>query len=179
MKPDTLAHHPYLSVIRLLTPIYRWSGYAAGFCIAAIFAVTMVQIVGRLVGYNPLGLSNYAGYLMAASVFCGLAYAFDASSHIRIELFLSLSGRFRSRIERIGFMVSAGIAGWMSYYAWSMVYWSVLLGDISEGMDSTPLWIPQMTMAFGISLLFIAVCDRTLRLFLLGDHGLETAPDAL
>jgi TRAP-type C4-dicarboxylate transport system permease small subunit len=178
-RSDGCETHPYSKVIRLLTPLYRWSGYASGFCIAAVFVVTMVQITGRLVGYNPLGLTNYASYLMASSVFCGLAYAFDTSSHIRIELFLSMSGRFRPGIERAGFLISAAIAAWMTYYAWAMVYWSVVLGDISEGMDATPLWIPQLTMAVGISLFLVAICDRTIRLFLFGDHGLDAAPDAL
>lgn len=171
--------HPYVSVIHFLTPLYRWSGYASGFCIAAVFAVTMVQIVGRLVGYNPPGFTNYASYLMASSVFFGLSYAFDASSHIRIELFLSMSGRFRGAIERAGFLASAALAAWMTYYAWSMIYWSVILGDLSEGMDATPLWIPQLSMAIGLTLFLLAVCDRTLRLFLFNAHGMDAAPDAL
>ncbi len=178
-RAEVLEKHPYHYVIGFLTPIYRWAGYASGFCIAAIFVVTMIQIVGRLVGYNPLGLTNYASYLMGASIFCGLSYTFDASSHIRIELFLSMAGKLRPMIERIGFLISAAIAGWMTYYAWSMVYWSITLGDISEGMDATPLWIPQMTMAAGMTLFTVAICDRTIRLFLFGDHGLEAAPDAL
>jgi TRAP-type C4-dicarboxylate transport system permease small subunit len=173
------ARHPYDVIIRLLDPLYRLSGYAAGFCIFAIFVVTMVQIIGRLVGYNPAGLVSYASYLMAASVFCGLAHTFDAGGQIRIELFLSMMGRVRWLVERIGFVFAAAIAGWMSYHAWSMVYWSVKLGDISEGMDATPLWIPQSTMAVGVTLFFVAVLDRTIRLALLGSHGLDPAPDAL
>ncbi len=173
------AGHDYGRVIKTLAPIYRWSGYAAGFFIAAIFAVTMVQIIGRMVGFNPPGFTNYAAYFMASSVFFGLAHTLDAGSHVRIELFLSLAGRARRLVEVGGFLASSMICGWITYYAWSLVYWSVQLGDISEGMDATPLWIPQASMALGLSLLCLAVADRTLRLFLLGDHGLAPAPDAL
>lgn len=176
---DALAAHPYRHVAALLQPIYRWSGYLAGFCIAAIFAVTMFQIIGRLVGYNPPGLTNYASYLMAATVFCGLAHTLDAGGQIRIELFLSLAGKGRYWLERFGFLASAAMACWMTYFAWSMVSWSITLGDISEGMDATPLWIPQLTMAVGMTLFAMAVVDRTARLFLVGDHGMAAAPDAL
>jgi TRAP-type C4-dicarboxylate transport system permease small subunit len=176
---DALAAHPYRYVVALLKPLYCWSGYLAGFCIAAIFTVTMVQIIGRLVGWNPAGLTNYASYFMAATVFCGLAHTFDAGGHIRIELFLSLAGKARYWIERLGFLASTAVVCWLTYYAWSMVSWSIALGDISEGMDATPLWIPQMTMAAGFTLFAISVLDRTARLFLLGDHGMAAAPDAL
>ncbi len=167
------------SLIRFLNPLYKWSGYAAGFCIFAVFAITMVQIIGRMVGFNPPGFTNYASYFMAASVFFGLAHTLDAGGQIRIELFLSMSGRARWFLERAGFLVASGICLWMTNYAWSMVYWSVTLGDISEGMDATPLWIPQASMALGFSLFCLAVVDRTLRLLMLGDHGLAPSPDAL
>jgi hypothetical protein len=60
-----------------------------------------------------------------------------------------------------------------------MTYWSYTLGDMSQGMDETPIWIPQISMAIGSVLFFIAVCDHGLRLVLTGDHGLTPSPDAL
>jgi TRAP-type C4-dicarboxylate transport system permease small subunit len=173
------ARHVYHRVIRAVTPLYLWSGYLAGFFILAVFVVTMVQITGRMIGFNPPGFTNYASYFMAASVFFGMAHTLDTGTHIRIELFLSMAGRARGLIERLGFIAACLISGWITYYAWSLVYWSVMLGDISEGMDATPLWIPQVSMALGLSLLCLAVADRTLRLMLLGDHGLAAAADAL
>jgi TRAP-type mannitol/chloroaromatic compound transport system permease small subunit len=171
--------NPYQNLIRWLSPLYTWSGYAAGLCIFVVFVLTMVQIIGRMVGFNPPGFTNFASYFMAASVFFGLAHTLDAGGQIRIELFLSMSGKARWLIERIGFLIACGICFWMTYYAWSMVSWSITLGDISEGMDATPLWIPQASMALGFSLLCLAVVDRTLRLLILGDHGLAPSADAL
>jgi TRAP-type mannitol/chloroaromatic compound transport system permease small subunit len=176
---DAVSTHPYMTVIRWFAPIYRWSGYIAGFCIFLVFMITMVQIIGRMVGFNPPGFTNFASYFMAASVFFGLAHTLDAGGQIRIELFLSMSGRARWLIECMGFLLACAICIWMTYYAWSMASWSITLGDISEGMDATPLWIPQASMALGFSLFCLAVIDRTLRLIVLGDHGLAPSPDAL
>ena len=57
-----------------------------------------------------------------------------------------------------------------------MVYWSYALGDVSQGLDATPIWIPQLSMAFGVSLLAVAVIDHGLRLLLTGDHQIPASP---
>ena len=41
-----------------------------------------------------------------------------------------------------------------------MVRVSHMLGDISEGSDAMPLWIPQIGMAAGSVLLAVALVDR-------------------
>jgi hypothetical protein len=41
---------------------------------------------------------------------------------------------------------------------------SYRLHDVSQGQDATPLWIPQLAMAFGTTLLAIALADRFLQI---------------
>jgi TRAP-type C4-dicarboxylate transport system permease small subunit len=159
--------------------VYLWSGYAAGLCMALIFALTMVQVVGRWVGFNPRGLTDYAGYLTAASTFLALSYALNQGSHVRVSLVLTAAGPFRRPLELLAFMASAIIACWFAYYSWSMVAWSYKLGDISSGLDATPLWIPQLSMSVGVTLLAVAVIDHGLRLLILGDHGIASADEPL
>ena len=163
----------------MLDHVYLYAGYLAAFFMVCIFAITMLQIVGRLVGYNPRGLTDYAGYFMGASAFLAFAHTLNRGSHIRIELFLSMMGPVRPIVERLAFIFSTFIGAGFSWYSWSMVYWSYKLGDVSQGLDATPMWIPQLSMAIGISLLALSVADHSLRLILTGDHQLPTAPDAL
>jgi TRAP-type C4-dicarboxylate transport system permease small subunit len=162
-----------------LDRLYLYTGYLAAFFLACIFLITIVQVASRLAGYNITGLTDYAGYFMAASAFLAFAHTFNQGAHIRIELFLSMMGRFRRMAEWVSFLVSAALAIWLSYYAWSMVYWSRTLHDISQGLDATPIWIPQMSMAVGLTILSICVVDHSLRLMLTGDHQLPASPDAL
>lgn len=159
--------------------LYLVGGYLAAICMLCIFALTMAQIAGRLIGYSLRGATDYAGYFMAASAFLAFAHTLNRGVHVRIELFLSMLGRYRIWAERICFLCSVAIAVWFSYYCWKMVYWSYVLGDVSQGLDATPLWIPQTTMAIGASLLTLAIADHGLRLVLTGDHGIETAPEAV
>ncbi len=159
--------------------LYLYCGYLAAFFMVLIFAVTMLQIIGRYVGFNPRGLTDYVGYFMGASAFLSFAHTLNRGVHVRIELFLAMLGRYRHWAEKFSFLLSTMIAFWLAYYSWAEVYWSYALGDISQGLDATPLWIPQSSMAIGLSLLAIAVTDHGLRLVITGDHGIETAAEAL
>jgi TRAP-type C4-dicarboxylate transport system permease small subunit len=139
----------------------------------------MLQVLSRLVGVNIRGLTDYAGYFMAASAFLAFAHTFNRGAHIRLELFMSMMGRFRTLAEWFSFLVSAAIALWLTYYAWSMVYWSWSLNDISQGLDATPIWIPQLSMAIGLTVLALCVMDHSFRLLMTGNHQLPASPDAL
>lgn len=171
--------HPLDGLWKKLDCMYIYMGYLAAFFLVCIFLTTILQVVSRIVGINISGLTDYAGYFMAASAFLAFAHTFNKGAHIRIELFMSMMGRFRRQAELFSFFVSAAIAGWLSYYSWSMVYWSRQLNDISTGLDATPIWIPQVSMAIGVTMLAICVIDHSLRLLLTGDHRLPASPDAL
>ena len=162
-----------------LDKLYLFSGYAAAFFLVLIFLTTMLQVVSRLSGYNITGLTDYAGYFMAASAFLAFGHTFNHGAHIRIELFMSMMGRFRVVAEWASFLISVIVTGWLCWFAWSMVYWSYTLNDISQGLDATPIWIPQLSMAIGLTILALSVVDHTLRLILTGDHRLPASPDAL
>jgi TRAP-type C4-dicarboxylate transport system permease small subunit len=171
--------HPLDGIWRKLDCIYLYAGYLAALFLVCIFLTTILQVFSRIAGVNISGLTDYAGYFMAASAFLAFAHTFNKGAHIRIELFMSMMGRFRRQAEWFSFFISAAIASWLSYYTWSMVYWSRKLNDISTGLDATPIWIPQMSMAFGVTLLAICVIDHSLRLLLTGNHQLPASPDAL
>jgi TRAP-type C4-dicarboxylate transport system permease small subunit len=162
-----------------LDALYLISGCLAAACLVGILLMTMLQIGARLTGHSLRGASDYAGYFMAGAAFFGFPYALNQGAQIRIELFLSMMGRRRPLIERLGFVVSSVIAIWFAYHCWGLVSWSYELGDVSQGLDATPIWIPQLTMAIGVSLMAVSVVDRTLRLFITGNHGLPQSPDSL
>lgn len=162
-----------------LDRFYLICGYVAACFLCCIFLTTMLQVLTRLAGINISGLTDYAGYFMAASAFLAFAHTFNCGAHIRIELFMSMMGRYRKFAEWFSFFVASAIALWLAYFAWSMIYWSYTLNDISQGLDATPIWIPQLSMAIGITIFAISVIDHGLRLVLTGDHQLPASPDAL
>jgi TRAP-type C4-dicarboxylate transport system permease small subunit len=154
------------SWIRLLDRVYLWAGYAAAACICLILFVTVTQIVTRYLGINVRGLSSYAGYLMAASTYLGLAHALSRGSHIRIETVSKLFGSRKIYIDLFAFSAGMVIATWFAWYCCNMVYTTFVLEDVSTDLDATPLWIPQATMAIGSVLFAIAMADNFLTLLL-------------
>lgn len=52
------------------------------------------------------------------------------------------------------------LAGAFAYYSVRLAWQSWEFHDISTGNDATPLWIPQLSMAVGTVLFFIAFLDE-------------------
>lgn len=178
--PRSVSYPAVLRAIRrALDLIYQSSGYLAGACMLAILLLTMGQVITRYAGINLRGLTSYAGYFMAASTFLALAHALNSGTHIRIETFLSLLGRYRHYAEVWALGCTAAIASWFAYYSCNMVYWSYKLGDISTGLDATPLWIPQLAMAAGTVLFAVALTDNFLQMLFTGRHGIQKSSEVL
>ncbi len=132
--------------------LYRTSGRLAGFFLVAIAVLSLAQIGGRLLGFAAHSFDEFAGYCMAASSFLGLAYALRAGEHIRMTLLLH-----RTRgIARRGLVF---LAGFFTWYACDMLWFSFITHDVSQGLVPVPLWIPQTGMALGLVILLVALLD--------------------
>ncbi len=59
------------------------------------------------------------------------------------------------------------------YYAYKGVYWSLKLNDVSQGQDATPLWIPQIPMALGTTILSLTFVDHFIRILFFGLDGID------
>jgi TRAP-type C4-dicarboxylate transport system permease small subunit len=144
-----------------LDRLYLAAGALAGLGLIAIAVLVLLSIVTRLLGLYVPGLSVYAGYAMATSSFLALAYTFGKGGHIRVALFIDkFSGPRRRAAELWCLAVGTFLAGYLAWFSVKMVRVSQMLGDVSEGADATPLWIPQIGMAVGSVLLAIALADR-------------------
>ncbi len=145
---------------------------AAGFLIAILLLI-VVQVIGRYAGYPTPGVTNYAGYCMAGASFFGLSYAMHNNAHIRVSLFLNLSGKVRFILELWCHLIATGLALYFSYYAYKMIYWSVKFHDVSQGQDATPLWIPQLVSGIGTSVLCLVLLERLYLLIFVSDDPMN------
>ncbi|WP_425051588.1 TRAP transporter small permease [Psychromarinibacter sp. S121] len=159
---------------RILDTLYLAGGVVAALFMIAILAIIVLQMLARWTGFVFPGASNYAGYCMAGASFLAFAYALNHGAHIRVSLALKALGRFRWWGELWCFGIGAVITTWMAWYAWKGTYWSWKLKELSQGLDATPVWIPQITMVVGTILLALSFWDHLLRLIVTGDHGIKT-----
>jgi TRAP-type C4-dicarboxylate transport system permease small subunit len=157
---------------RGLDRLYDLAGLLAAVCLVALLAIVLVQVLARMVAIPFPGGTEYAGYAMAAASFLALAHTLRRGAHIRVELLAQrLPAPARHRLEIVATLVAGGLAWYFAWYALRAVRVSRLIGDISQGQDATPLWIPQIAMAAGVLLLAIALTDHLVSL-LRGGSGI-------
>jgi len=135
-----------------------------------LLAMVMLSIISRQMGFNVRGIDAYAGYLMAGAGFLALAHTFKKGEHIRVTLLLNRFGERARRFLEIWSLGAASLlALLLAYYSCKLAWQSLQFNDISTGNDATPLWIPQLSMAFGAVVFALAFVDE-LVLELLGQR---------
>ena len=136
---------------------------------AALGAVAMVlllvavtlSVVSRLAGFNIPGIDAYAGYMMAAAGFLAMAHTLKRGEHIRVTLVLAaLRGQARRGLEIWALFAAVLLAVLSAVYSCKLAWQSYAFHDISTSNDATPLWLPQLSMAFGAVVLAIAFIDE-------------------
>ncbi len=159
---------------RILDFLYKLGGVIAAIAMVAILSIIVLQMLARWTGNVFPGATDYAGYCMAAASFFAFAYALNHGAHIRVSLFLSALGRHRRWGELWCFAIGAVTATYLARYAVKGTYWSWKLKEISQGLDATPIWIPQLAMSAGTILLAIAFWDHLIQLIFTGNHRIKS-----
>jgi len=165
---------------RAARQLYRLCGGIGATFLVIIGLLILTEIGSRaLAAYVP-GLKAYAGYSMAASAFFAFAYTFGHKAHIRMSAIIGrLNGAPRRIAELWCLGTSSFITGFVTWYAVRMVAVSWDLEDISEATDRTLLWIPQIPVALGAAVLFIAVLHRFVDVARGADVGDQRSLDAM
>ena len=145
---------------KILDWLYTGSGILAGVFLVLIAALSLAQICGRLLGFAAYSFDDFAGFCMAASSFLGLAHTYRRNEHIRVALVIDrFSGGKRRVLEALCLAASAFLIGFFAWYATDMVWTSYEINDVSQGLVSVPLWVPQGGMALGLAIMSIALLD--------------------
>ncbi len=144
----------------LLNLLYRGTGALAAVFMVGVLVMVITGIVTREFGIYLRGTDDYAGYSMAAAGFLALAYTFKHGEHIRVTLIVErLKGKARLALEWFALAFGTIIALIFAWYSVRLMLNSHEFNDISQGVDATPLWIPQIGMAVGALMLGIAFLD--------------------
>ncbi len=159
---------------RVLDALYDGAAWLAALSMIGLLAMVLLSIVSRQVGFHVPGTDAYAGYLMAAAGFLALAHTLKMGEHIRVTLLLGkLQGGARRAMELWALAAATALAGLFAWYSARLVWQSHQFHDISTGNDATPLWIPQLAMAAGTLILFVAFVDE----LVLAARGRQTTTD--
>ena len=145
----------------VLDPFYTALGGLGALFILATLVVEVVGIAGRELGLSMAGLDAYAGYSLAAGSFLAMPYALRRGDHIRVTLILMrLKPRPRYWMEVLCLTIASLLSAYFAFFAAKLVWGSYTFNDISQNVDATPLWIPQLTMALGLFGLAVAFAEQ-------------------
>jgi TRAP-type C4-dicarboxylate transport system permease small subunit len=144
-----------------LDRLFHAAGVLAALFMVGTLAMVVVGVAARLLGFNVPGTDSYAGYCMAAAGFLALAHTLKRGEHIRVTLILEhLPPGPQRALELWALGVATLLAALFAYYSVRLSWQSWDFHDVSTGNDATPLWIPQMSMAVGAVVLWIAFVDE-------------------
>ncbi len=146
---------------RALDCLYLAAGYLAGLFLIAIFLLMMALSLGRQIGVNVQSGDDFTAWSLVAMSFLALAHTFKSSELIRMGLVIErLSGKARQVMELTALSIGGAIVATLAWAAITMTYDSWLLNDLSSGVISVPLWIPQLGFSAGTSILLTAFIDE-------------------
>ena len=144
-----------------LDRIYLFSGYLAGLFLIAIFVLMMLLSAGRPLGINIPAGDDFISWCMAATAFLGLAHTFKHGEMIRVGLLIDkLPARSRHWVEIVCLIIGIGFIGFFAFYACQLIRDSWRFHEMSQGVISIPMWIPQIGYAAGLIILLIAFVDE-------------------
>ncbi|MEI2418621.1 TRAP transporter small permease [Orrella sp. JC864] len=148
---------------RALDTLYNTAGVLACLFLIAIAVLTLLTIASRIFGLDLYSTDEFAGWCMAASTFLGLAATLRKNEHIRVSLVIErLAPRARHVIEVLCLVIATVFMGIFAWYASAGMLESRQFGEMTQGMVPVPLWIPQLGMAVGAVIMFIALADDLL-----------------
>jgi TRAP-type C4-dicarboxylate transport system permease small subunit len=153
-----------------LNRIYLFSGASSGLCIVLICVLILTRVIGRWMGIVIPSSDDFAGFLLAASCFFGLAYTFKHGGHIRVSLFITrLTAKKALFFDRMVLTCAALLTAYLAYELCYMVWETWDFEELSSGYIAIPLWIVQIPLAVGMLMLAISVLDVTFCSFVYGE----------
>jgi TRAP-type C4-dicarboxylate transport system permease small subunit len=139
---------------------YLTSAFLSGACLVLMTLLITAQIFARFLGAVIPSSEDFAGWLLSATIFFGLAYTFNEGGHIRVTMLLVRLGESKRRyLEFFNLFAGLFISGFLAFYTAHTVYESYDFGDVTDTYLVVPLWMVQMPMAIGSLFLFVAMLD--------------------
>jgi C4-dicarboxylate transporter DctQ subunit len=143
---------------RGLDKIIYWGGIAAGVFIILTTGMIFYEVVSRFLFNAPTTwATELTIYAIIGSCFVGAAYALREDAHIKVDLLLH---NVPAHVRKIMLIVSS-VLGLMfsvvfTWFGWEHVMQSKELGFTSASLLRIPMYIPEMLLPIGGTLLCFA-----------------------
>ena len=144
-----------------LDAVYLTSAVTGAVCVALICVLMVFQSVGREFGVNTGATNDIVSWLCAAAAFLTMAHAFKHGDFVRVTLVLEkVSTKTRRVMELVSLFIALVAVTYLAWWACRFTYQSFEFNELAQGLLPLPIWIPQLSFAFGSVLLLVAVFDE-------------------
>ena len=162
-------------IVGLAATASRISGVIAGICILAVALSVSYEVVLRFLFNSPTEWVNEISvYLVLISAFLGFAPALAAGKHINVDL---LTSKLPPQVNRL-LKAACSVIGLVFSLVFLVTSTEMTLNSYELGLLSTstlrvPLYLPQLAMPVGFSILSLQFIAN-----LLDPDAVETAKEA-
>jgi TRAP-type C4-dicarboxylate transport system permease small subunit len=161
MTPIPLISNPPSALRTVLDAVYLAAAVLGAICVALIVILMVFQSLGREFGLNTGATNDIVSWLCAAAAFLTMAHAFKHGDFVRVTLVLEkVSGKTRRVMEMVSLAIALVAVAYLAWWACRFTLQSFEFNELAQGLLPLPIWIPQVSFAFGSVLLLVAVVDE-------------------
>jgi len=170
-------HLPATRLSRVIDPLLSRIGQWASWLWLALMAIIVINVVLRYAfGEGRIEFEEIQWHLYACGFLLGLSYAYQADTHIRVDILHErMSTRTRAWIEFYGIVLFLlPFIALIIFFSVPFVSASFGLGEVSQSPGGLPYrWLIKAVLPGGFTLLLLGALSRLSRVwsFLFGDHG--------
>ncbi len=150
---------------RIIESIANLSGYLAGWLVLLMMILVLFEVFMRYVVHQPPMLADeFAGYMLVAISFIGMAYTWKEKGHVRITIAVSrLPARVSSLLRLITLVLAFVFMLGIIHGSYKHMALSFKVGQSSGTWLHFPLQGPQLTIIGGFSLLALILIVEIVR----------------
>lgn len=169
-------------VVAAINSFTRKVAYIFAVMVFLLMLLVLADVVTRYLPFlKPLAMSDeWGGYSLVAITMGGLAYAWQARAHVKVEFFLNiLPPMVAWTLTTVTTIVALGMTLLITYAAWEHIQMAFLFKVRSNTWMRTVIAYPQLSIIIGLVLLDLQLFAEVLgRLFLGQDKPKPAAPAA-
>jgi TRAP-type C4-dicarboxylate transport system permease small subunit len=153
---------------RLIDNLARYANYLALISLVAMTLLICVEVFSRtLLGVSTLVGEEWPSYMLVAVVFLGLATTYKENAFIIVEIvFVRLRKSHQKALRFACLLLAIVFVILFDYQLISFVASSYFKGSKSISFSETPLFIPQVAMPIGMTLLGLQLIKDAVLTFL-------------
>jgi TRAP-type C4-dicarboxylate transport system permease small subunit len=155
-------------VLRLIDAVSYLSLICAGLILVyAVGHILLETVMRSLFDTSTHVLDEFIGFAILSVTFLSLSWTLRDGAMIRVNLLADrLSAKARQWLETGVALCASGLGVFFCTFLWRNLAKNWKRGAVSESVAEVPLWIPDLVVFFGASLLILQLAAHALRPFI-------------